>query len=86
MTISSARQACRARPLKQVMVTEVHEHYTNLVYCQASAGHCEIVSSSTSEENDQAVQERWGPFNPNRSSGASRRTNRDRESANRFRE
>jgi len=29
------------------------------------AGHCEIVSSSTSEENDQAVQERWGPFNSN---------------------
>ena len=27
------------------------------------AGHCEIVSSSTSEENDQTVQERWGPFN-----------------------
>lgn len=27
------------------------------------AADCEIVSSSTSEENDQAVQERWGPFN-----------------------
>lgn len=28
-----------------------------------SAGHCEIVpSNQTTEENDSAVQERWGPF------------------------
>lgn len=27
------------------------------------AGHCEIVSSQTIEENGPTVQERWGPFN-----------------------
>ena len=26
------------------------------------AGHCEIVSREKSQENELAVQERWGPF------------------------
>jgi len=52
-----------AERVRSSMVTEVHD--TQTWYIVKRRPHCEIVSSSTSEENDQAVQERWGPFNPN---------------------
>ena len=34
----------------------------NWYIVKVSGGHCEIVSSEKSQENDLAVQERWGPF------------------------
>jgi len=47
-----------------VMVTEVHEPLHKLgILSSVPPVIAKLSPSSTSEENDQAVQERWGPFN-----------------------
>ena len=41
--------------------TQMHDPQTWYIV-KRPAGHCEIVSSQTIEENDPSVQEHWGPF------------------------